>query len=276
MEQQRLFRLMQALEDSDLDTAEALYQSGVRLDVPLIFDPDDGGIPGASRYRSAFWEEHEVSAATLLALCAVRDDKPSVGWLVERNAHVPQTMGDNRDAAWYALMAGHEEVHEFLLGWASPNLRASSGVRRSRLHDAVRMSSLSGVEAIIRRPGVKVNAADAAGQTPLHINYLKTPYLPSDAQIAGALLAAGASPNVEDMRGLPPHAYASSEATLETLAGMELRRTPEMARTLAAMAAEQVREAKERAAQEPARRPEVTGPAPRKNGPKQYKPQGGG
>jgi hypothetical protein len=239
LDQQKLFRLAQALSKHDFDLSRRALQGGAAIDLPLWFDDQSpGAVPGASRWRPEALAK--LPCATMLAIFAVRGDHESVDWLLRAGANPQQVFADNRDAAWLTMASSQVHFHGLLLGsGALPNLRISDGSRTTRLMAAVGLSNPTMVDHILARRA-DPNAYDVQGRTPLHVNFSMSPYTPNDMSIAEMLLAAGANPNAEDLSGMPPHLLATEDSARAVLSGHELRITTEMemARLRAAAEAE--------------------------------------
>lgn len=219
MSQQKVFRLAQALGRKDLEASSQLLEAGTAIDLPLQFEGDQSA-PGADRFRPA--PLAELSCATLLGIFAAQGDVMVFNWLLTNGANPAQVFADNRDAAWVSMLADQSEFHRRLMAaGAQPNLRLSDGSRRTRLMAATALSDPGFVEQILQYRG-NAKAFDAQGRTPLHINLSMNPYTDRDMTIAELLLAAGASPNAEDLTGVPAHLLATEPAAKAVLEGHEL------------------------------------------------------
>lgn len=219
MDQQRIFRLAQALSRKELAPAVSYLEAGVALDLPLVFEGAHAA-PGADRFRPEALQE--MPTATLLAIFVAQGDLMVCNWLLQHGADPSQVFADNRDAAWAAMLSGQEDLHGRLLAMgASSNLRLSDGSGRTRLMAATALSNATLVEQILQRRG-NAKAYDARGRTALHLNMEMSPYTDQDMRIGEMLLAAGASPNAEDLAGVPPHLLATEPAARSVLEGHEL------------------------------------------------------
>lgn len=228
LNQQRLFRVFQALARQDTITADKFVADGAPLDVPLILDDKNPeSIPNANNWRPVGGER--LHSVTLLGWAAANGDFDTVKWLLRRGAEPAQTFSGNLDAAWLAMEQGNDDIHKFLMDrGCAPSLRVKDEFNSTRLMAAVMGTFIAPIRHILAKK-VNVNAVDARGRTALHLNLAKDPYSEDDADVARMLLDANANPNIEDLDGIPPHALNQSPVVVGLLQGQELRQVSEHA-----------------------------------------------
>lgn len=228
LNQQRLFRVFQALARQDTKTADKFVADGAPLDVPLILDEKNPeSIPNANNWRPVGGER--LNSVTLLGWAAANGDFDTVKWLLRRGAEPAQTFSGNIDAAWLAMEQGNDDIHKLLLDLgASPSLRIKDGFNSTRLMAAVQGTFVVPVRHILGKK-ININAVDSRGRTALHLNFAKDPYTEDDAEVARMLLDSNANPNMEDLDGIPPHALNQSPMAVSLLQGQELRQVSQHA-----------------------------------------------
>lgn len=221
--QQRLFRIVQALQADDRALAERYVQEGVPLDQPLIFDETNGGVPRATVLHDRALRDG-VSAdsdepppeptkngpapapLTALGLMALHNRTEDINWLLEQGASVGMVCRGGRDAAWVALEHARHEAAQFLMSQgAAPDLRLIDGTGQTRLMAAVRCRAEWCVRLVLEHPDIDVNSRDRQGKTALRHNFDQQPRTEDDRIIAEILLERGADPNLDDNDGLPAH-----------------------------------------------------------------------
>lgn len=228
LNQQRLFRVFQALAKQDHAMGVKYLADGAPIDLPLILDDQDPkAIPNAGNWRPVGGEH--LQSVTLLGWAAGNGDIDNVKWLLRHGAEPSQTFSGNIDAAWLAMEQGNDDIHRILIErGAAPSLRRKDEFSTTRLMAAVMGAHVNAVRHILTRL-LDVNAVNKRGQTALHLNFAKDPYTDEDADIARMLLDKNANPNMEDLDGVPPHALNDSHQVASLLAGHELSKvTPDV------------------------------------------------
>lgn len=219
-QQQRLFRVGQALNKGDFKTAQAYIDDGAPIDQPLQIDEARGAVPGVASLFPPEWGP--PLPVTLLALAAFRNEMPVIEWLLRQGASATMTMTDGRDAAWFAVSSKAMSAYRCLMEeGASPRLRLTDGTHRTRLMGAVVARNIEVVGDLLGRKA-SPNERDSAGRTPLHHNLLQDPYEEDDGTIGRMLLEFGGNPNMEDNEGIPPHILAKTPEQLALMEGYEL------------------------------------------------------
>lgn len=227
-QQQRLFRVGQALWKGDLKTALSYVEDGAPIDQPLEVDEARGAVPGVASLFPAEWGAPR--SVTLLALAAWKGELPLVEWLLRQGASATTTMDDGRDAAWFATAGSGMMVYRHLMEeGASPRLRLTDSTRRTRLMGAVISRNIEVVGDLLGRK-VNVNERDALGRTALHHNLLQDPYDETDGTIGRMLLEFGGNPNMEDNEGIPSHILARSPEQQALMEGYELAKVMDAVR----------------------------------------------
>lgn len=210
-QQQRLFRLFQALRAGDLDTSEKWLRDGAPLDMPLILDEAKGGPPRAEQFRFAELEAQSIYSITALGYMAGRGELEAVEWLLKRGASVTAPFAHGRDAAWIAMEMSQPALLEYLLDKGAPvNLSLDRQDRRTRLIEATKMSNVEMVEILLHRKA-KVTYHDIRGRTALHYNFEKDPYTDDDLTIGRLLIDWGGIPGAEDLKGTTPADLAHTD-----------------------------------------------------------------
>lgn len=222
-QQQRLFRLFQAMRANDLDQAQDLLDAGAPIDLPLQLSEAAGGPPRAEQFR--FHELPELASLTVLGYAAGRGEYDHVIWLLQRMASVSAPFSGGRDAAWLAMEMGQVDIMSSLLDkGASIGLRVKDGKDTTRLIAATRAGNLQAVEALLQRKA-RPNAYDAVGRTALHYNFEKDPYTDADLQIGRLLIDWGGNPAAMDQAGTLPAdlAHCDPQYALLRAHGLERR-----------------------------------------------------
>lgn len=201
-QQQRLFRLFQALRSGNFEDAEKWLRDGAPLDLPLEFDEDRGGPPRAEQFR--FPALDGLDSITALGYMAGQGDLDAVVWLLARGANVTAPFSHGRDAAWVAMEMNQPALVELLLAkGANPNLAPERLARRSRLIEATRLSNRDVVEILLQKKA-RVGLYDSQGRTALHHNFEKDPYAEVDVAIGRLLIDWGGNPAAVDLAGTAP------------------------------------------------------------------------
>ena len=208
-QQNRLFRLFQALREENLDECEKCLRDGAPLDVPLILQEELGGSPRASKFQVGDIEG--LVSITALGYAAGRGDLDQVKWLLRRGASVSSPFAQGRDAAWLAMEMEQPAILSFLLERGAPvNKRLNTPDERTRLIDAVMRSDLDSVEILLTSKA-KVAFFDTSGKTALHHNFAKDPYEGVDLEIGRRLIDWGGNPAVVDLQGQAARDLAHSD-----------------------------------------------------------------
>lgn len=208
-QQQRLFRLFQALRANDLEMATRLIEDGAPIDMPLKLREKDGGPPRAEQFR--FEELEDVVALTALGYAAGRGEYDHVKWLIRHQATINAPFSRGRDAAWIAMEMGQTEVLEILLNAGIiVDQRLSDGSDTTRLIAATKLSNLDAVSLLIEKKA-RINAFDARGRTALHYNFEKDPYAQVDVEIGRMLIDWGGTPAAVDLEGTSPADLAHTD-----------------------------------------------------------------
>ena len=209
-QQQRIFRLFQALRAGNVDESERWLRDGAPLDVPLILDEDQGGPPKAEQFRVG--DIDGLNKITALGYAAGRGDLDQVKWLLRRGASVSSPFAMGRDAAWVAMEMEQPAILSFLIERGAPvNLRLNTPDERTRLIDATMRSDLESVEILLSSKA-KVGLHDERGRTALHHNFAKDPYTEVDLEIGRRLIDWGGNPAVVDLNGTATQDLAHSDS----------------------------------------------------------------
>lgn len=208
-QQQRLFRLFQALRAGNLDDASKLLHDGAPVDMPLFLEEAKGGPPRAEQFK--FTNLENLYSITALGYMAGQGDLESVTWLLKQGASVSSPFAHGRDAAWVAMEMGQPALLEYLLRMgADVNLSLDKLDRRTRLIEATKMSNVEMVEILVNRKA-RVGLFDNRGRTALHYNFEKDPYTEDDVTIGRLLIEWGGTPAAEDLAGTTPADLAHSD-----------------------------------------------------------------
>lgn len=222
-QQQRLFRLFQALRSGNFEEAGKWLRDGAPVDMPLMLEESRGGPPRAEQFKLADLEN--LYSITALGYMAGQGDLEAVTWLLKQGASVSAPFGNGRDAAWVAMEMAQPALLEFLLRKGAPvDLSLDKQDRRTRLIHATKMSNVELVEILLRhkaRPGLY----DSRGRTALHYNFEKDPYTEDDVAIGRLLIDWGGVPAAEDLAGTTPADLAHADVQYSILRqyGLEKR-----------------------------------------------------
>lgn len=220
-QQQRLFRLFQAMRADDLDSAQELIDVGAPLDLPLQLTEEGGGPPRAEQFR--FEELPMVKSLTILGYAAGRGEEDHVRWLLKRLAGVASPFAGGRDPAWIAMEMGQIDIMEFLLDRGAPvDARIKENSSPTRLIAATRASNLEAVKVLLSKKA-RVSAYDSVGRTALHYNFEKDPYTTVDQEIGRLLIDWGGIPGAMDQQGttVADLAHAEPQYALLRAHGLE-------------------------------------------------------
>lgn len=220
-QQQRLFRLFQAMRADDLDSAQELIDAGAPLDLPLQLTEQSGGPPRAEQFR--FEEVPSLTSLTILGYAAGRGEEDHVIWLLKRLAGVSSPFSGGRDPAWLAMEMGQTGVLELLLDrGALVDWRIKDKNTPTRLIAAAQLSNLEAVQALLSKKA-RVSAYDSIGRTALHYNFEKDPYTDVDLRIGRLLIDWGGIPGAMDQQGttVADLAHAEPQYALLRAHGLE-------------------------------------------------------
>lgn len=208
VQQQSLYRVLEALSKRNDIILEKLVETGVFLDAPLL-KSGDSAAPNAS---AMFPLDYPFDRITPMGWAAYTDDVAALERLYNLGADPSFPGPQNRDALWMALWGNSVHAWDWLkniiadthgINW---NMRSTDGHRTTRLMDAVVRKNIFAVRDII--PNVDVSAVDYVGRTALHYNLLQDPYTEIDLQIGRMLVEYGAPIESEDHEGVAPAALA--------------------------------------------------------------------
>lgn len=220
-QQQRLFRLFQAMRADDLGSAQELIDAGAPLDLPLQLTEKGGGPPRAEQFR--FEEIPSLTSLTILGYAAGRGEEDHVLWLLKRMAGVSSPFSGGRDPAWLAMEMGQVGVLDLLLELGTPvDVRIKGNNSPTRLIAATQMSNFEAVELLLSKKA-RVSAYDSIGRTALHYNFEKDPYTETDVRIGRLLIDWGGIPGAMDQQGttVADLAHVESQYALLRAHGLE-------------------------------------------------------
>lgn len=199
-QQQRLFRLFQALREDNLDFASRLIEEGAPLDLPLILKEEDGAVPRADQF--GFEEVPSLKSVTALGYAAGRGAEDHVHWLLSQMASISAPFSGGRDAAWLAMEMGQIGIMSMLLEkGVRVDLRIRPSHGPSRLIAATQLSNYDAVDVLVHSKA-RISAYDEKGRTALHYNFSKDPYTDIDYQIGQLLIDWGGIPGAMDKDGI--------------------------------------------------------------------------
>lgn len=225
-EQQRLFRLAQAIERNQWAFAEKLADDGLALDTLFLWADGPGSphvAPGAGHLVPEHLKDLAPDGLTLLGLFAAQGHADAVRWLITRGACTTTQMAQGRDAAWLAMEAGAMDIYECLKPYGIyPHARLQDGSGTTRLIAATCLRQADMVSDFLKA-GAAPNAYDTRGRTALHHNFSQDPYTDVDVDIARLLLDNAGSLNMEDEEGVPVHALAMHDVQRALMDGHTLR-----------------------------------------------------
>lgn len=201
-QQQRLFRLFQALRGNDLKEARALVLDGAPLDLPLILDSTAGGPPRAEQFR--FEELDAVTEVTPLGWAAGKGFMDQVKWLLQHDASPMSLFSGGRDAAWLAMDMGQVDILDLLIKQgAMVNHRLYESKNSTRLIAAVRpLDPNPDIVRCLLEHKANAQYFDETGRTALHYNFEKDPYTPNDVEIGRMLIEWGGNPAAVDKQNI--------------------------------------------------------------------------
>lgn len=205
-QQQRLFRLFQALREDDLDFAAKLIEEGAPLDLPLLLREEDGAVPRAAQF--GFEEVPSLTNVTALGYAAGRGAEDHVMWLLSQMASISAPFSGGRDAAWLAMEMGQIGIMSMLLEkGVRVDLRIRPSYGPTRLIAATKLSNYDAADVLVHSKA-RVSAYDDRGRTALHYNFDKDPYTKIDYQIGQLLIDWGGIPGAMDKDGVTVAALA--------------------------------------------------------------------
>ena len=206
-QKQALFRLFQAIKARQDKIAEDILEKGVALDVPLILEESQGGVPKCESFQMP---RTSLKNVTILGWASANGRLDQVDWLVKKGASVSAPFGGGRDSAWVAMESREFKVFSRLLALgAPPNFRINQDRHVTRLMCATYLSELDMVKVLLNKKA-RVNDCDKTGRTALHYNFERNPYGVDDVEIGTLLIDWGGNANAEDLDGVPAHALAQS------------------------------------------------------------------
>lgn len=218
-QQQGLFRLFQAIKARQMNIAEELIEKGVSVNVPLILEEKEGGVPKCNMFQLPTLALPNI---TILGWVSAYGRLDQIDWLLSKDAEVPAPFGGGRDAAWVAMETRETLACVKLLeAGAAVNYRINQDRQMSRLMAATQVSNVKIVKELLNRRA-RVNDCDRTGRSALHYNFEQNPYSVDDAEIGRLLIDWGGNANAEDMDGIPVHALAQDPAQMVVLQKFEL------------------------------------------------------
>lgn len=209
VQQQALYRLMEALQNGDDVLVRKLLDMGVLLDAPLYMDGDTAS-PLA---KDLLPRDYPFPFITPVGWAAFTNNTSVLEKLAVLGADFSFPGPTGRDALWMSLMnnaiaawdwiKNHHDTLGFDIAWQA---RSTDGKRTTRLMDAVVRRNLDAVRDVLGN--VDVGAMDNTGKTALHYNFLQDPYTEVDVAIGRLLINFGAPVATEDHEGVSPAALA--------------------------------------------------------------------
>lgn len=198
--EQNLLRLLRAVSVALVLSAALGCASG-----PTESGPPAPQAVAAGERNKSLNERREVNVRLLSA--ARTGDLPSVVALLDAGANVNARDNSRRSVLMAAIVAGHEVKEQMI--------QEGLGARVQIVGlpaPAVTPDQRAIIETLIRR-GADLEAADAAGKTPLLLA-VERDY----SQVVAGLLAEGADPDIPTANGLPLVCLAANRGFADTLA----------------------------------------------------------
>lgn len=211
VQQQALYRLMEALQNNDDRTVRALINAGVVIDAPLHMEGDTAS-PLA---KELLPHDYPFPFITPVGWAAFTNNVDVLERLVVLGADLSFPGPTGRDALWMSLMSNAVKSWDWIKNYlidaglgVSWQARSTDGKRTTRLMDAVIKRNLDAVRDLLGN--VEVGAMDNTGRTALHYNFLQDPYTETDVAIGRLLVNFGAPVGIEDHSGVSPAALAQT------------------------------------------------------------------